>query len=192
VTVTVWAYVPGRTFEGYVNALPATARRVDTGELVGDVEKWARACGYWDTSDDNVLSDIAVAKNLTNAEFIALIAAAEAARDKRNDRRNYVEALAVEWAEAKGPFHDWLDGIPPYDIPDNGPMPTGPDTLATLKAQVLWMYGQLEPRVTYVYQQERRLTDVLIPLGDFVFTLAAALLVELEQSDTFHPPGTIL
>jgi hypothetical protein len=189
--VTVWAYVPGRTFEGYVNELPASAVRLDTGQRVTDVAKWAKACGYWDTSEPDALSVIAEAKNLTNAEFAALVAAAEEARDKRNDRRAYVEARRDEWLNAKGVFHDWLDRLPPYEVPDNGPMPTGPDTLATLRSQVLWMYGRLDPRNQYLYEHERRITEVLIPAIDFVFALAAALVVELEQSDTFHPPGTI-
>lgn len=186
--MSLWAYVPGRVFERIVAGLPSAARRLDTGEWTSNVELWANACGYWDTGSPTVAADLRAAKNLTDDEYDAVVAAFAEARDKATGRRGYVTSLAQQWASAKGNFHDWLDEVPPYEVPDNGGMPTGPDTLATLKSQVLWMYGRLDPRQQYIYQHERRLTDVLIPLGDFVFTLAQALLDEIERSETFTPP----
>jgi len=48
--------------------------------------------------------------------------------------------------------------------------------------------SQVTSRIEYLYEQERRLTQVLIPFADFVFILAQALLEQIEQSETFVPP----
>lgn len=189
--MALWAYIPNKTLISVLTELPSMARRLDTGELVADVAQWSAACGYWDIDSPTVAADVQAAKQLTTAEFNALAAEVASARALRITRRAYIESQRDEWAAAKGVDLDWLDEVPPYQVPDNGPMPTGPDTLATLKSQVLWMYGRHEARITYLYDHERRLTNQLIGVGDLVVTLAMALLAELERSETFHPPGTI-
>ncbi len=171
----MWAFVPDRTFEGYVNDLPAKARRLDTGEWVADVERWANACGYWDPDAPGVLTELQKAKPwrtaLTTEEVSALVAAFSEAVGRRNVRRQYVEEEADKWALQKDVFVDWLDQLAPYTPPPP---------------------SQVTNSLTYLYEQEQRLTRTVVAATDFMFAIAGALLVELEQSETFHPPGTIL
>lgn len=161
----VWAYVPGRRFEGYVNELPATAQRHDTGERVHDIAKWAQACGYWDADSPTLVADITNANGLDAEEAEQLTDDIAAAGDQRQGRRQYVENAAQGWAQARHDLVDWLAGVPPYQ------RPTAP-----------------ADQLLYLYEHERRITETLVPAIDFVFALADALLHELEQSEAFHPP----
>ena len=166
--MALWAYVPDKELVGGLSTqLPPMARRQSTGQLVFDVQLWANDCGYWDVDSPTVERDIATAKGLTTDELDALKAQIVTARNRATGRRDYVLAKYADWGAAKNIFQDWLDQMPGYEVPPP---------------------SQVTSRIEYLYEQERRLTQVLIPFADFVFILAQALLEQIEQSETFVPP----
>lgn len=140
------------------------------------------------TAPDPVLIDGVSYGGATIEEQMALIAAGRAAYTRAEQRRGYVANRRALAESAIGVFNDWLDQFPGFEIPTNGPMPTGPDTLATLKSQTLWLLGRSDARDAYLREHEVRLTQTVIPLLEFVFVLAQALLEEIERSETFVPP----
>ena len=88
----LWAFIPGKHIQA-IGALPQSARRLDTGELVVDLRAenamWARACGWWDL--DNVNVPLLVETNdLTQAELVVLSEERAAAIAGRQSRRFWV------------------------------------------------------------------------------------------------------
>jgi hypothetical protein len=167
--MALWAFIPGKHLEA-VGSLPQSARRLDTGQLINDLpgvnQIWTRACGWWNLDTIEANLDLLVAtNNLTQAELEALTDEVIDALAERQARQQYVENARTAWAGIKDIGSDWLDGIPPYEVP------TGSLTV-----------GLLAQQVSYLYEHERRLTQWLGEVGDVVMVIAQVVAELAEQS----------
>lgn len=95
-------------FLAIVDELPASAVRLDTGQRVTDVAKWARACGFYDTATDIEQLKADVQDPDARAALVAAVAADIASRSNRAtiiDRLKLLTDLAREFN------WDWIDGF---------------------------------------------------------------------------------
>lgn len=170
----LWAFIPGKVLEE-VGGLPYAARRLDTGQWVTEVEKWASSCGWFDLDSPSVEADYVVAKRslgiiLTPDELSALRSQVSSVVGQRNAKRAYVLAKSDLWAPlgpggARTTLSTWLTTTPP---------------------------GTTAERLQFLYDHLRFVTQVIMDGFDLTITMAHSQLELIEQSPTFQIPPVIL
>lgn len=171
---TLYAHIIGGELQS-VGPLPVKAQRLDTLEWVGDVLKWAVACGYYDVETTEP-EDVPA----TDEQRAVLAVEIKAALARRERRIAAGQQLRESAGIAKDVFHDWLDGYSSTPVPGSPNAGATWPTLTTAQKVEVMRDG-----MSYSSLWAIRTADALLLLADVL-----ADIIDLADVDPPEPIGT--